>query len=120
MRERPSYIRVLLYFYASADAPGMFPEDVRRAIREEGLSSVENMKHEGPLPAIFVGRAAYDNPDLNAGTDALIQAALRQNALIDVMNHPEGRHGFDLLDPDARSREIIARALEFLKAHLAG
>jgi hypothetical protein len=34
------------------------------------------------------------------------------------MNHPTGRHGFDILDDDARSREIIARTLDFLKARL--
>lgn len=119
LRERPAYVRALLYFYAASGAPAMYPEDVGRAIRDEGFSSIENIEGEGPLPALFVARAAYDNPELNDGLDALVQAALDHDALIDVMNHPTGRHGFDLLDNDARSREIVERAVAFLKAHLA-
>ena len=34
------------------------------------------------------------------------------------MTHPQGRHGFDILDDDARSRAIIRRTLEFLRAAL--
>jgi hypothetical protein len=41
------------------------------------------------------------------------------NAAIEVMNHPGGRHGFDVLDPDARSLEIIEHAFAFIKSHLA-
>jgi hypothetical protein len=37
-----------------------------------------------------------------------------------VMNHPTGLHGFDLLNDDARSREIIRATLEFVKTHLSG
>ena len=36
----------------------------------------------------------------------------------DLMNHPEGQHSFDMLDDNARSREIIKATLEFIKAHL--
>jgi hypothetical protein len=38
--------------------------------------------------------------------------------MIEVMNHPTGRHGFDIIDSNERSREIIQRALEFLKTNL--
>lgn len=40
--------------------------------------------------------------------------------MIEVLVHPQGRHGFDVLDDDARSREIIARTIEFLRARLGG
>ena len=50
--------------------------------------------------------------------DRFVQEALARNAPIDVLNHPEGRHGFDILDDDDRSREVIARTLEFLRARL--
>jgi hypothetical protein len=47
-----------------------------------------------------------------------VQEALARNVSIEVMNHPQGRHGFDILDDNPRSREIIGRAIEFLKARL--
>ena len=35
-----------------------------------------------------------------------------------VMNHPQGKHGFDALNDDDRSREIIRAALAFMHTHL--
>ena len=119
LADRPPYLRAVLNFYGVSDALPTMPEETQRAVRSGGFSAVESVKKEGPLPALFVGRAGLDNAPLNATIDAFIQEALRHNANIEVMNHPNGRHGFDILDPDARSREIIARAFEFLKAHLA-
>lgn len=40
-------------------------------------------------------------------------------ANIDLMNHAEGRHGFDILDDDPRSEQIIRHTIEFLRDHLA-
>jgi hypothetical protein len=47
-----------------------------------------------------------------------VQEALAGNAMLDVMNHDKGRHGFDYLDDDSRSREIIAHALAFAQVHV--
>lgn len=55
---------------------------------------------------------------MNAGIDRFVEQALAANACLDVLNHPTGRHGFDILDDNARSREIIARAVEFLRIRL--
>jgi dienelactone hydrolase len=117
--DRPPHLRAVLNFYAISDALPTMPEETRRAVRSGGFSAVESVKKEGPLPALFVGRAGLDDADLNASIDAFVQEALRRNATIEVMNHPNGRHAFDILDADARSREIVARAFEFLKTHLA-
>jgi hypothetical protein len=35
--------------------------------------------------------------------------------VLEVMTHPNGQHGFDILDSDDRSREIIARTIEVLR-----
>jgi hypothetical protein len=34
-----------------------------------------------------------------------------------VLNHATGRHGFDVEDDNERSREIIKRTLDFIRAH---
>ncbi len=44
--------------------------------------------------------------------------ALRQNAPIEVINYPEGRHAFDTVDNTARTRQIMRRTLAFLQTHL--
>jgi hypothetical protein len=51
---------------------------------------------------------------------AFVQSALAANLPIEVMNHPDGQHAFDMLDADDRSREIIARTVTFVQTHLGG
>jgi len=121
LREKLTFVRCLVSFYAildlapAAKSQSLDPEKEGAA----GFSPITYLRKEGPrLPPIFIGRAGLDAPYLNDTIDRFIARALTLNETIEVMNHPGGRHGFDILDDSARSREIIARALEFIKAHL--
>ncbi|HJY37404.1 MAG TPA: dienelactone hydrolase family protein [Steroidobacteraceae bacterium] len=99
LRERPSYVRCVLAFYALLD--------VGHRVAAKG----------GGLP-MFVARAGLDQPMINQSIDTFVQEALAGNAPLELMNHPAGRHGFDILDDDERSREIIARAVAFAQVHV--
>lgn len=62
---------------------------------------------------MFIARAGRDHPAINGSVDSFLQKALAENLDIDFANHPEGqqgRHGFDVLNDTARSREIIELA----------
>jgi acetyl esterase/lipase len=74
---------------------------------------------EPPAVPMFIARAGQDAvPGLNEKMGGFIAAALAANAPLTVVNHPAGEHGFDMLNDDDRSREIIRGAIEFMKAHL--
>jgi acetyl esterase/lipase len=98
--DRPDYVRCVLAFYA-------YLQPVEMQVRTKGTG----------LP-IFIARAGLDQRMINETIDLFVQEALAGNAMLDVMNHPAGRHGFDTLDDDDRSREIIARAVAFAQAHV--
>jgi dienelactone hydrolase len=100
VRDRPGYVRCMLAFYA-------YLKPAATQVRSKGTG----------LP-IFIARAGLDQPLINETIDLFVQEALAGNALLDVMNHSAGRHGFDILDDDDRSREIIARAVAFAQAHV--
>jgi acetyl esterase/lipase len=126
LNEAEPYSRAVICFYCVSDVeqdawagvPGVTDENRARA--RAAASSVEQIrKSSHPFPPIFVGRAGWDGPGLNNTIDKFIAEALAKNAMIEVMNHPTGRHGFDIIDSNDRSREIIRRALEFLKTNLA-
>lgn len=69
--------------------------------------------------ALFLARAGQEQfAGLNDSMDRFVSAALRCNLPITVMNHPTGPHGFDYADDSARSKEIIAAILAFLRTHL--
>lgn len=122
LREPPPSVRALLAFYAFLDlasvagrAPIPIPDDAARDFSPAGC-----FPPDGPYagPPLFIARAGQDQPWLNQTIDLFVERALAANAMLDVMTHPTGQHGFDALDDDDRSREIIARAIAFLKSHL--
>ncbi|HKI00666.1 MAG TPA: alpha/beta hydrolase [Thermoanaerobaculia bacterium] len=121
LTEKAPWIRCLVSYYAVLDLrplseqiPGGLPGEI-----VERFSPVSCLPLEGyDGPPILIARAGLDWPWINTGTDGFITRALAANAALDVLNHPRGQHGFDVLDDDARSREIIARTVDFLKGHL--
>lgn len=121
IRDRPPFVRALVAFYAILDLRAR-PPGASAAVTDEmrrDLSPLVHLGAEGTAMApIFIARAGLDHPLLNGPLDRFVQEALARNLTLDVMNHATGRHGFDILDDDARSREIIARTLDFLKARL--
>jgi acetyl esterase/lipase len=121
LAERPGFVRAVVAYYAVLDLqippPGQ-PDTLGPEVRKRFSPVAQLTPGPRPLPPILVARAGQDYPFLNDGLDRFVREALAQNLSLDLLNHPEGRHAFDILDDDARSREIISRTLEFLRAQL--
>jgi acetyl esterase/lipase len=117
LRERPAWLRAVVAYYAILDlqqpppgSDGMGSDLLRTFSAVDGLGS----DAQG-VPPILIARAGLDNPWLNGTIDRFVQKALDLGASLDLMNHPAGRHSFDILDDDLRSWEIIRRTLAFLR-----
>jgi acetyl esterase/lipase len=121
LKGAPAHVRAVVAFYAVLDLgeqPPGAPESISDETRRE-LSPLHQLETEGGRVApILVARAGLDHPLLNATIDRFVGRALAVNVSLDLLNHPAGRHGFDILDDDARSREVIARTIDFLRARL--
>jgi acetyl esterase/lipase len=119
LREMPAYLRGIVAYYAILDMQGS-PQNAPPSVTPEMLREVSPVHHlaqsKQTIPPIFIARAGLDNADLNAGTDRFVQTALAKNASVEVINHAAGQHGFDIEDDNDRTREIIRRTLEFIKA----
>jgi acetyl esterase/lipase len=120
--ERPAWLRAVVAYYAVLDlqqpAPGAdsgISADLRRTFSAM-LGLGEDARSAPPL---LVARAGLDHPWLNGGIDRFVRAATESGATLDLLIHPEGRHGFDILDDDPRSRQIIRHTLAFLRDSLA-
>lgn len=113
--------RCAVAYYAVLDltgARGSISTDVADAVLEE-FSPLVHLRREGlSVPPLLIARAGQDREPLNATIDAFVAQALARNLPIEVWNHPDGRHGFDILDDLPRSRQIIRRTLDFLREHL--
>jgi len=77
-----------------------------------------NYKNQKTTAPIFIVRAGRDDAGLNSTIDHFVQKALKKNITIDVSNHADGQHGFDVLDNHKRTNEIIKRTLEFINSNL--
>ena len=146
LRDRPVYVTALIGYYVELDlrnarqaapasvsdetlrdfSPVYYLEKAAAAQPEPSASS----KH-GPLPKksamknhifppMFFARAGLDNPNLNGGLDRFVQLALKNNVSLELFNHPDGHHGFDIEDDNERSREIMKRTIEFIRTHSVG
>lgn len=71
------------------------------------------------LPPIFLAMAGADAiPRLNESIERFMRAAISNRVDIDFALHRLGAHGFDQRNHDARTREILERALAFVMRHL--
>jgi pimeloyl-ACP methyl ester carboxylesterase len=104
LRNTPASVQCVVAYYAAL------------AAQTSEFSAVDAIEENvGRIPPILVARAGLDRPQLNEAIDRFIAVALRKNATIDVMNHPTGQHGFDFRDDNERTREILARTVEFIQ-----
>jgi len=128
LHEPPSFIRAVACFYCVSDitqhswdgVEGVTPEQVEQAARlYSSANQIQAAASGAAIPPLFVGRAGLDSPGLNQGIDRMLREALAKNVSVELWNHATGRHGFDTLDDNPRSREIIRQAIEFLRTNLA-
>jgi len=120
LRQRPEYIRCLVAFYALLDVRHAIPPNADAAIRAwaQASSPAAFVKEKIAGLPTFIARAGRDQPMFNQAIDLFVSEALAGNASLDLYNHAEGQHSFDMLDDNERSREIISRALAFVQMHL--
>jgi acetyl esterase/lipase len=67
--------------------------------------------------AVCAAKGRLDRPNINQSIDRLAERARAAQSVIEVFDHPTGRHGFDVLDDDPTTRAIIAKTIAFVKAH---
>lgn len=84
-----------------------------------GYSPLAQVGVSGQKLPIFIARAGLDDPTLNAGLDAFVREATAKGFELQVFNHAEGQHAFDILDDNDRSREIIQAFVAFLRNSLS-
>ncbi len=87
----PTFVRCLVAYYGSMD----FGQVLDAA---------------SPL---FIVQAGLDDPGANATIDRFYSQARSLGAKVELVRHPSGHHGFDVLDDDNTSRKIIRRNLIF-------
>lgn len=122
MRCAVSYYGVVdpqMFFVDSADDEQGSPISKPDVETFREFSVATYIQQNSSLPPLLFARAGLDDPDLNAGIDELVRVMLERNCSFDLLNHATGHHGFDTMDDNERSHEVIRATLDFFSTHLA-
>jgi dienelactone hydrolase len=85
---------------------------IKAAVIYYGIAEVKELRTDLPL---LIVRAGLDVPALNRRIDQFVANALAVNAPLEVLNYPGGHHPFEDTDDNEFSRQVMARALEFMQ-----
>jgi dienelactone hydrolase len=108
LREPPGWLRALAMSYpVVAPLPG-WPV-------QERFDPIAAVAGAGELPIVLT-RVGLENPAIADGVERFVEAA--DKARLEVVDVPDGRHSFDVLDDDDASRTAINRATDLVMAAL--
>lgn len=113
IRSPQPFVRSLLAFYCIFDfegAPG-----ITDALVRDFSATVQLQNAASFHVPMLIARAGRDAASLLKGTDKFLTIATARNIPFVLMNHPQGQHGFDILDDDRTTRWIIGEALAFAR-----
>ncbi|WP_042378116.1 esterase [Streptacidiphilus melanogenes] len=77
------------------------------------------LPESGRLPIVLT-RAGLESPEIAETVDAFLAAARDCGAAVELVDVPDGRHGFDVHEPTEGTRAAVRRAMAAVCAHLRG
>ncbi|MEU0157270.1 alpha/beta fold hydrolase [Streptomyces sp. NPDC006261] len=86
-------------------------------LRGPRFRPVRAVAQAGKLPIVLV-RAGREMAEIAATVEEFLAAARRCGAGVEVVDVPEGRHGFETLGPTDEARDAVRRAVEAVLARL--
>ena len=96
LQQQRGYIRAAVFYYGTMDAN----------------------PSRSDVPMLVV-RAGYDVPGINNSIDEFATKALASDVPLTLVNYVGAQHGFDLVDDNEQSREVIRQTIDFMKFHLS-
>ncbi|WP_209442810.1 alpha/beta hydrolase family protein, partial [Streptomyces resistomycificus] len=78
---------------------------------------VRAVAHAGALPVVLL-RAGRESPEIAATVEAFVTAAKNCGAHLDLVDVPNGHHGFETLDAPEEVRSALCHAMRSVVAHL--
>jgi len=119
LRGDATFIRCLVSYYAILDLSatavrlGESPQELEKFSPAAWLNRPSEY-----LPPVLIGRAGLDSTDINRSVELFMSKLLTLNGDVNLLNHPLGRHGFDVYDDNEQTRDVIAATVAFLKSRL--
>lgn len=122
LREEQAFMRCLVSYYGLFDlavyAQARQLEVPPREVLQRFAPLTALQKRKDELPPLLIARMGQDIPGLNDAVDHFIAVAQQVGTSVEVLQYPEGHHGFDTEDDTDQSRVIIQQTLAFMHRYL--
>jgi len=118
LRQRPSYIRCLLAFYAVLDLRLFIGPSADQSRKERAAHFSPAAHLDGACVPMFVAQACLDTAAVNVSIDSFVRAASCADLPMEVMCLASGHHAFDVVDDEEWSRQTIRQAVAFARTYL--
>jgi acetyl esterase/lipase len=106
LRDPPPWLRGIAATYPILDVADDWGVDPR-------FRPVEAVASADRLP-ILLTRVGLERPDFAAGVEAFIAEARAKHANLEIIDVPNGHHGFDGLDYTQESRDAVSKAMSLV------
>ncbi len=110
LRDPPEWLRCLAMSYPVFVPPPNWGIDER-------FRPIEALARAGALPLLLT-RVGRENPMFAAGVETFVAAARRDDLPLDIIDVPDGRHAFDMMDDTDASREAVIGAMTWVVGKL--
>ncbi|USG65697.1 prolyl oligopeptidase family serine peptidase [Brevibacillus ruminantium] len=120
LKERPPFIKAMVSYYNWLDLEHMreFTEPADFDKLNEFAPITQLQREPQKIAPMLVVKAGKDSEQINTSIDNFMKTAKEKQANVQLLEHPDGDHGFDFENDNDTSREIIKQTVEFLKEHL--
>jgi dienelactone hydrolase len=107
LKRRPSWLRAIAATYPWLSVPGV-----------DRTSAIEQASRGLKVPFLLT-RVGLEREQPAAQVDKFVAAAAEGGGVLEVIDVPEGHHGFDMMDYTTESRSAVRTALDWTTARLA-
>jgi dienelactone hydrolase len=109
LSEPPSWLRCVAASYPICPT--------QEELGDVGISPNEALRSAGDLP-ILLTRAGQEQADLAEAVEVFVATAADAGANLEIIDVPDGQHGFDVVDHTDQSRAAVERALDWVGSRL--
>jgi dienelactone hydrolase len=86
-------------------------------LEDLAISPNEALRSAGGLP-ILLTRAGQEQPDVAEAVEVFVAAAAEAGNNLEIIDVPDGHHGFDTVDHADQSKAAVERALDWIASRL--
>lgn len=107
-----------IYYGLTLTDDSEYLKEAEELSKKNGFSFSVKKDYNSSTPILIVRAGKDSYTIILKSIDEFVKSLLAKNIHLELINYPDGQHGFDIVDDNTTSKQIIARTVEFFKREL--